>query len=93
MESESGSLLHRDNRVNGKKNPCQGKQRIWTILAKTENFVRSRCKFPDSKGKGYCNISCGIGLPSQLCECNNHKLLFWHRLNFLLNRENIGKGI
>ena len=52
-------------------NPCRGKHR---------EFCCSSCKFPDSKGKGYCNICreniqffsrSWIGL---LCVCNGHKL-------------------
>ena len=45
-----------------KKNPCQGKYREFGNLPKhsenTVNLVCSSCKFPDSKGKGYCDI-CG----------------------------------
>ena len=50
---------------------------------KTGNFVCSSCKFPDSKGKGYCDIChenfhffsrSWIIPPSQFCECNSHKL-------------------
>ena len=48
------------------------------------NFVSSSCKCSDSKSKGYCD-SCRkkknhffsrswIGLPSQFCVCNTHKL-------------------
>ena len=49
----------------------------------TGNFVSSSCKCSDSKSKGYCD-SCRkkvhffsrswIGLPSQFCVCNTHKL-------------------
>ena len=49
----------------------------------TGNFVCSNCKFPHSKGKGYCDICrenyhffprSWIGLPTQFCVCNSHKL-------------------
>ena len=49
----------------------------------TGNFVCSSCKFPDAKGKGYCNICCENfhffprswrGLQSQFCVCNSYKL-------------------
>ena len=49
----------------------------------TGNSVCSSCKFPDSKGKGYCDNcrknfqffsrSC-IGLPTQVCVCYRHKV-------------------
>ena len=50
---------------------------------KTGNFVSSNCKCSDSKGKEYCDIcrkktqffsKSWIGLPSQFCVCNTHKL-------------------
>ena len=50
---------------------------------KTGNFVSSSCKCSDSKSKGYCDSCCKkihffprswIGLPSQFCVCNTHKL-------------------
>ena len=49
----------------------------------TGNFVCSSCKFPDAKGKGYCDICREnfhfffrnwIGLPSQFCVCKSYKL-------------------
>ena len=43
-----------------KKIPCQGKHREFGNFAKTRgntgNFFYSSCKFPNSNGKGYCNI-------------------------------------
>ena len=58
--SEAGSPLHRENRKNGPKNSCQGKNREFGNFAKTRentvNLVCSSCKFPDPKGQGYCNI-------------------------------------
>ena len=49
----------------------------------TGNFVSSSCKCSDSKSKGYIVIVAAkksiffrswIGLPSQFCVCNTHKL-------------------
>ena len=38
-----------------KRNSLSGKtQGIWKFCQTTGNFVCSSCKFPDSKGKGYC---------------------------------------
>ena len=46
--------LHRENRESGEKNTLSGKtQRMWVFCLNTGNFVCSRCKFPDSKGKRY----------------------------------------
>ena len=40
-----------------KKKSLSGKtQGIWKFCQNTGNFVCSSCKFPDSKGKGYCDI-------------------------------------
>ena len=58
----------------------------------TGNFISSSCKCSDSKGKGYCD-SCHkkknpffsrswIGLPSQFCVCNTHKLCKLAQGNF-----------
>ena len=69
------------------KKCCQNTGKTQGILSKhrenTGNFVSSSCKCSDSKSKGYCN-SCRkknpflsrswIGLPSQFCVCNTHKL-------------------
>ena len=67
-----------------KKASLSGKtQGIWKFCQNTGNFVCSSCKFPDAKGKGYCNICrekfpffsrSWIGLPSQFCVCNSYKL-------------------
>ena len=70
-----------------KKIPVRENTGNLEILSKhrenTGNFVSSKCKCSDSKSKGYCN-SCSkkilffsrswIGLPSQFCVCNTHKL-------------------
>ena len=73
----SGYPLHRENRENGLKNPCQGK-----FCQNIGNLGCSSCKFPESKGKTYFEICCEnhqffffslIKLPSQFCVCNSHK--------------------
>ena len=74
---------HRENRENGQKNSLSGKtQGIGKFCQNTGNFVCSSCKFPDSKGKGYCDICrenfhffprSWIGLPSQFRLCNTQK--------------------
>ena len=68
-----------------KKLPCHGKHREFGNFAKTQGILIccSNYNFPDFKGKGYCD-SCHenfnffsrrwIGLPSQFCVCNWHKL-------------------
>ena len=76
-----------------KKSLCQGKHRESGNFAKnTGNFVCSSCKFPDSKGEGYCGIyrehfqkifsRSWIGLPSLFCVCNSHKLCKLTQGNF-----------
>ena len=79
----SGNPQHRENMENEKKKT----QGILIFFAKTQgntgNLVCSSCKFPDPKGKGYCDICrenshyfprSWIGLPSQFCVCNSCKL-------------------
>ena len=42
------------------KKSLSGKtQGIWKFCQNTGNFVCSSCKFPDSKGIGYCDICRG----------------------------------
>ena len=66
---------------------CQNTGKAEGILSKhrenTGNFVSSSCKCSDSKTKGYCDTcrkknpffpGSWIGLPSQFCVCNTHKL-------------------
>ena len=54
------------NRENGLNDPCQGKNREFENVVKTQgilskhrentgNFVSSSCKCSDSKSKGYCD--------------------------------------
>ena len=57
MRLPSGSPLHRENRENDPKKSLSGKiQEICKFCQNTGNSVCSSCKFPDSKGKGYCDI-------------------------------------
>ena len=103
----TGNPLHRENRGNGQKKSMSRKtQGIWKFCQNTENtgnLVCSSCKFPDSKGKGYCDICrenlhffprSWIGLPSQFCVCNSHKLCKLAHGKFWVgqgkNRENTG---
>ena len=64
------------------KKICREKTGNLEILSKhrenTVNFVCSSCKFPDSKGKGYCENfhffpRSWIGLPGQFRLCYSHK--------------------
>ena len=53
----TGYPLHRVNRENGQKKSLSGKtQGIWKFCQNTGNFVSSNCKFPDAKGKEYCEF-------------------------------------
>ena len=61
----------------------------------TGNFVSSSCKCSDSKSKGYWDSCCNrIGLPSQFCVCNTHKLCKLAQGQFAVgqgkHRENTG---
>ena len=66
---------------------CQNTGKTQGLFSKhrknTGNFVSSSCKCSDTKSKGYCDICrkkkpffsrSWIGLPSQFCVCNTHKL-------------------
>ena len=51
----TGYPQHSEKTENGPtKNRCQGKHREFESIAKTQ--VCTHCKFPDSTGKGYCDI-------------------------------------
>ena len=82
------------------KNPSGETQGIWKFCQNIGNFVCSSRKFPDPKGKGYCDI----------CHENFHffqkldrsaKSVFvyvivtnyvnWHRENLQLDREKTGE--
>ena len=53
----AGSPQHRENRENGQIHSLSGKtQEIWKFCQNTGKFVCTSCKFPDSNGKGYCDI-------------------------------------
>ena len=74
-----------------KKNPC-----VWKFCqntGKSRNFVCSSCKFPDAKGKGYCNICReNFNFPprswiSQFCVCNSHKLWKLAQRKFAVGQE------
>ena len=67
------------------------------------NFVSSSCQCSDSKSKGYCDSGrkknlffsrSWIGLPSQFCVCNTHKLCKLAQGKFAVgqgnHRENTG---
>ena len=88
-----------------KKNPCQGKQGIWKFCRntanreKTENFVCSSCRFPDSKGKEYCNTcrhNFNVFLDDgYICQVSLVYVIVthhinWHRENLRSDRENTG---
>ena len=69
------------------------------ILQKHRDFFFSSCKFPDSKGKGYLQylplkFPFFLGLPTQFCVCNSHKLCKLAQGKFVVgqgkNRENTG---
>ena len=69
------------------------------ILENTGNFVCSSCKFPDSKGKGYCDICCKISIfypeVGKVCQVSFTYVIVtndvnWHRENLRLDRENTG---
>ena len=55
----SGYPRHMGKQGKWPKKSQSGKtQGIWKFCQNTGNFVCSSCKFPDSKGKGYCDICC-----------------------------------
>ena len=59
----------------------------------TGNFVSSSCKYSDSKSKGYLQQKKSIfsrswiGLPSQFCVCNSHKLCNLAQGKFAVGQE------
>ena len=87
VHSQGTQGTRKTGKITTKKIPVRENTGNLEILPKhwenTGNFVCSSCKFPDSKGKGYCNICCEIfhffsiswiGLPSQFCVSNSDKL-------------------
>ena len=66
------------------KNSLSGKtQGLWKFGQNTGNLVCSSWKCSDSKSKGFCDICrkknpffcrSWLGLPSQFCVCNSHKI-------------------
>ena len=86
----TGYPRHRENRENRKNCPkisCHGKNREFGNFSKhrenTGNFFCLSGKCFDSKSKGHCDIyskkdnffpRSWIGLPSQFCVCDSHKL-------------------
>ena len=79
-----------------KRISCQGMHREFGNFAKTQgNLIGQSCKFPDSYGKGYCDICREISIFSQLFVCFVYVLFTnyvnWHRENLRLDRENTGK--
>ena len=76
-------MWHRENSENGQKNSLSGKREFGFFFLNTGNFVNSNCKCSDSKSKGIVIVDAKkiisfsrswIGLPSQFCVCNTHKL-------------------
>ena len=84
----TGYPRHRENRENGQKNPCQGKHReFWKFCqntGKTQGILLAQVvKVLILKVKDIAIVApkknpffsrSWIGLPSQFCVCNTHKL-------------------
>ena len=74
-----------------KKKILSGKtQGIWKFCQNTGNFVCSSCKFPDSKGKGYCDICCNTFFSVSFVYIIVTNYVNWHRENLRLDREKTG---
>ena len=71
--------MHRENRENDKKNPCQGKHREFGNFAKTQGNHREFGLLKLLKdisifaAKIFFFFRSLISLPSHFCVCNNHK--------------------